>query len=109
MISWLLALLASSRVPHELLALVYSINIFVCFLGDFNANYSTETIFSCELKALIADNDCFCYDEVSLEPSTFTYLIPSGHTSWTDHVVCSSSFRSTLMLMPISVRYYIFG
>ena len=33
---------------------------YVCFLGDFNANYSTKNIFSHELKAVIAKNDSAC-------------------------------------------------
>ena len=42
-----------------------------------------------------------------LEPSTFTYLSPSGHKSRIDHVVYSSSFSSTAM--PTSARSDIFG
>ena len=44
---------------------------------------------------------------MALEPSTFSYLSPSGHTSWIDQEVCSSSFSSTVM--PIPERYDIFG
>ena len=80
---------------------------YVCFLGDLNANYSTETIFRHTLKAVIAENGLVCCDEVALELSTFTYLSPSGHTSWIDHVVCSSSFITTVM--PIPVRRDAFG
>ena len=75
--------------------------IYVCFLGDFNAKYTTETIFNRELKAVIAKNDLVCSDEVTLH--SFIYLSPSGRTSWIDHVVGSGSFSSSVM--PISIRY----